>query len=84
MNIPLSRLAARRRAYADAFASDAGRRVLRDLHRFCMRPPPTADPHEAVFAMGMQRVYRRIEAMMRLDADAAFRMTEPDEETDDA
>jgi len=75
---------ARRRDYAQTFATPAGRRVLRDLYRFCMHPVPTADPNEAVFAMGMQRVFRRIGAMMRLDADTLVDLGHSDEETDDA
>lgn len=59
----VSRPARTRRAYRTAFATPDGRRVLRDLHRFCMETAPTADPHEAVFTMGMQRVWRRIAAM---------------------
>lgn len=73
-----------RRAYAETFASADGQRVLRDLYRFCMQGTPTADPHEAVFAQGMQRVFRRIQAMTRLDADALIALTDPNEETDDA
>lgn len=73
-----------RRAYAETFATPAGRRVLRDLYLFCMQGTPTADPHEAVFAQGMQRVFRRIEAMNRLDADALMALTDSNEETDNA
>lgn len=73
-----------RHAYAETFATPAGRRVLRDLHRFCMHATPTADPNEAVFAQGMQRVFRRIQAMTRLDADALLALSDPNEETDDA
>ena len=76
-----------RRDYAAIFATPAGRRVLRDLYLFCMQATPTADPHEAVFAQGMQRVFRRIQAMARLDADALIGLADPDpsdpyEETD--
>ncbi len=49
-----------------------------------MQPVPTADANEAVFAMGMQRVFRRIQAMTRLDADTLIQLGDPDEETDDA
>lgn len=75
---------ARRRAYAETFATPAGRRVLRDLYLFCMQSTPTAEPHEAVFAQGMQRVFRRIQAMSRLDTDAMLDLTDPNEETDNA
>jgi hypothetical protein len=76
-----------RRDYAETFATPAGRRVLRDLYLFCMQATPTADPHEAVFAQGMQRVFRRIQAMTRLDADAVLGLADSDphdpfEETD--
>ena len=77
-------MAARRRDYAQTFGSLAGRRVLRDLYQFCMHAGPTADPNEALFAMGMQRVFRRIQAMMRLDADVLIHLSDPDEEADDA
>ena len=76
-----------RRDYAETFSTPAGHRVLRDLYLFCMQTTPTADPHEAVFAQGMQRVFRRIQAMTRLDADALIDLADADahdpyEETD--
>lgn len=59
----------RRLAYRRTFDSDDGRAVLRDLHKFCMEATPTADPNEAVFVMGMQRVFRRIVNMAKLPED---------------
>jgi hypothetical protein len=82
--VSLARGRARRRDYAETFATAAGRRVLRDLYLFCMQGTPTADPHEAVFAQGMQRVFRRIQAMTRLDAEALLDLSDRNEETDDA
>lgn len=78
------RLRARRRDYAAVFATQAGRRVLRDLFQFCMQPVPTADANEAVFAMGMQRVFRRIQAMTRLDTGELIDLSDPEKEADDA
>lgn len=59
----MMRLRRRNRDYHAVFASEAGQRVLRDLHRFCVLTAPSTDPNEAVFTMGMQRVFRRITAL---------------------
>jgi len=56
-------LGQRHRDYRAIFETDAGHRVLRDLHRFCVLSTPSADPNEAVFTMGMQRVFRRVVAL---------------------
>ena len=80
----MARGRARRRDYAETFATGSGRRVLHDLYLFCMQGTPTADPHEAVFAQGMQRVFRRIQAMSRLDAGTLLELSDPNKETDDA
>lgn len=72
-----------KRDYREVFSSDEGRRVLRDLNRFCMYVAPTADPNEAVFAMGMQRVFRRIVAMSRADEDVMPTEFQHEQESDD-
>ncbi|MBO6782243.1 MAG: hypothetical protein JJ899_03080 [Alphaproteobacteria bacterium] len=70
MNDPLSRWRRRNRAYRTVFATPEGKRVLQDLHAFCMQPVPSADANDAVFAMGMQRVFRRVAALSAADEDA--------------
>lgn len=60
---------ARRRAdYAAVFRSDAGRRVLADLFRFCHADQPSfaIDPFVTAFNEGQRRVFLRITAMLRL------------------
>ena len=51
--------------YRRTFSTPEGERVLKDLHRFC-HETTTSDPNEALYVMGMQRVYRRIASMMKL------------------
>lgn len=72
----------RRRDYRTVFATVEGRRVLRDLNRFCMYVAPTADPNEAVFAMGMQRVFRRIASLAGASDEAMITELQPEQETD--
>lgn len=72
-----------KRDYRVVFSSDEGRRVLRDLNWFCMYVAPTADANEAVFAMGMQRVFRRIAALARTDEDVMLSDFQPGQESDD-
>ncbi len=72
-----------KRDYRAVFASEEGRRVLRDLSRFCMYVAPTADANEAVFAMGMQRVFRRIAAMARAGEDVMLTDFQHGQENDD-
>jgi len=72
-----------KRDYRAVFSSDEGRRVLRDLNRFCMYVAPTADANEAVFAMGMQRVFRRIAALARAGEDVMLSDFQLGQESDD-
>lgn len=72
-----------KRDYRVVFSSDEGRRVLRDLNRFCMYVAPTADANEAVFAMGMQRVFRRIAALARAGEDPMLNEIHTGQENDD-
>lgn len=83
MNRNLTGLRRDRRAYRETFESDAGRHVLADLHRFCMCATPTAEPNEAVFVMGMQRVFRRIAAMSGTDPAALQALFETSQEESD-
>ncbi|MEP4379752.1 MAG: hypothetical protein ABJ215_01125 [Alphaproteobacteria bacterium] len=69
--------------YRVVFSTPEGKRVLRDLNRFCMYAAPTADANEAVFTMGMQRVFRRIAAMARADEDAMLNEFQTGQENDD-
>ena len=71
------------RDYRLVFSSPEGRRVLRDLNRFCMYVAPTADANEAVFAMGMQRVFRRIAALARAGDDPMLNEIQSGQESDD-
>lgn len=73
----------RNRAYRTVFDGPDGQRVLLDLFRFCMQPVPSADANEAVFAMGMQRVFRRIAALSGMSDEALLALTQPQEENED-
>lgn len=73
MNKAISVLGQRHRDYRAVFETEAGCRVLRDLHRFCVLSTPSADPNEAVFTMGMQRVFRRIIAFSGTSDEALVR-----------
>lgn len=81
----ISLLGRRHRDYRAVFETEPGRRVLRDLHRFCVLTTPSADPHEAVFSMGMQRVFRRIVALSSTSDDALvkFSTSQHEDEYDD-
>lgn len=84
-NDPLARWRRRNRAYRHIFSTPEGRLVLRDLHGFCMQPVPSADANDAVFAMGMQRVFRRVAALSGMTEEAlvAFALNNEDIEHDD-
>lgn len=83
MGRTVERLWRLKRDYRVVFATPEGRRVLGDLHRFCMLVAPTADANEAVFAMGMQRVFRRIASLARTGEDIARDDIHPEQETED-
>ena len=72
-----------KRDYRVVFSSPEGRRVLRDLNRFCMYAAPTADANEAVFAMGMQLVFRRIASLARAGDDPMLSEIQSGQENDD-
>jgi len=67
-----SRLITRRTLYRRVFETDLGKQVLKDLRKFCkvgqdiMVP---GDPHATAYNVGRQRVYLRIESILRMDAD---------------
>ncbi len=82
VNESLVRFRRRNRAYREIFMTAEGRRVMRDLHQFCMQPVPSADANEAVFAMGMQRVFRRIAALSGMKDEALLALATTQEETD--
>lgn len=85
MNRAVTILRRRHRDYRAVFRTEAGQRVLRDLHRFCVLAAPSADPNEAVFTMGMQRVFRRIVALSGTSDEALvnFALAQQEEENDD-
>lgn len=68
----------RRADYTEAFGSDAGRRVLKDLYRFCRMDQPTfaQDPCLTAFNEGCRRVFLRILGIMRLTDDDIIRLSE--------
>jgi hypothetical protein len=69
---PFRRFARRRADYEATFASEAGRRVLADLYRFCHMDQPSfaVDPCITAFNEGRRRVFLRILGILRLtDAD---------------
>lgn len=78
----IDHVSGRRRDYHTVFTTEEGRRVLRDLNRFCMYVAPTADANEAVFAMGMQRVFRRIASLAGVSDEALLSEFQLEQETD--
>lgn len=72
----------RNRDYREVFGTDAGQRVMRDLHRFCVLGTPSADPNEAVFTMGMQRVFRRITALSNTSEETLLALANSQMEDD--
>lgn len=66
------KLIGRRTLYRQAFDTEPGHRVLKDLRKFCkigqdiMVP---GDPHATAYNLGRQRVYLRIESILKMDED---------------
>lgn len=85
MNRAVTILRRRHRDYRAVFQTEPGQRVLRDLHRFCVLAAPSADPNEALFTMGMQRVFRRIVALSGTSDDVLvnFALSQQEDENDD-
>lgn len=66
------RLITRRTMYRRVFDTDPGKQVLKDLRKFCKLGQDIlvpGDPHATAYNLGRQRVYLRIESIMKMDAD---------------
>ena len=67
-----NKLITRRTLYRRVFGTDLGKDVLKDLRKFCkigqdiMVP---GDPYATHHNIGLQRVYLRIESIMKMDGD---------------
>jgi len=59
------------RDYKAVFGTEAGKRVLEDLKRWChvLWPSFTGDPYETVFNEGKRAVYLHIQSMLELDVE---------------
>jgi hypothetical protein len=83
MRNPVARLRQRRADYHAVFTSEAGRRVLADLYRFCLMDQPcfAGDPHATAFNEGRRRVFLRILAVLRMTENDILQLAiEPNEE----
>jgi len=66
------RLITRRTMYRQVFDTDPGKRVLKDLRKFCKIGQDIlvpGDPHATAYNLGRQRVYLRIESIIKMDVD---------------
>lgn len=78
MTLDILRRQRRRRAdYSAAFHSEAGRRVLADLFRFCHMDQPSfaVDPFITAFNEGQRRVFLRIAAMTRMSDEDFLKLS---------
>ena len=75
--MPRFRSSQRRIDYGLTFSSDHGKRVLKDLYRFCGMGQPSfvpGAPDETAFNEGKRRVFLRLAALLELDDIAMRRM----------
>lgn len=74
----IARQRQRRADYLAAFGTEPGRRVLRDLYRFCHMDQPSfaADPCITAFNEGQRRVFLRLLGIMRLTDTDILRLAE--------
>jgi hypothetical protein len=66
------KLISRRTMYRTVFDTDPGHKVLKDLRKFCKVGQDVfvpGDPHATSYNSGLQRVYLRIESIMKMDED---------------
>lgn len=66
------RLITRRTLYRQVFDTEPGHRVMKDLRKFCKMGQDIlvpGDPHSTAYNLGKQRVYLRIESILKMDAD---------------
>jgi hypothetical protein len=80
---PLNRLRQRRADYHAVFTSEAGRRVLADLYRFCLMDQPcfAGDPQATAFNEGRRRVFLRLLAILRMTENDILQLSmEPHDE----
>lgn len=73
----------RKADYAQTFSSEAGKRVLADLYRFCHMDQPSfaVNPFVTAFNEGQRRVFLRVMGVLRLtDADIRRMSMESDGE----
>jgi hypothetical protein len=73
------RLITRRTLYRTVFDTDPGHGVLRDLRKFCKIGQDITvpgDPHMTYFNAGLQRVYLRIESVMKMNDETIDALSE--------
>jgi len=66
------RLVTRRTQYRRVFDTEPGHIVLRDLRKFCKIGQDIftpGDPHKTAYLVGIQRVYLRIESILKMDEE---------------
>ncbi len=67
-----NKLINRRTLYRRVFGTDLGKDVLKDLRKFCKIGQDIAvpgDPYMTYRNVGLQRVYLRIESIMKMDPE---------------
>lgn len=66
------KLITRRTLFRQVFDTDKGLQVLKDLRNFCKVGQDimvAGDPHATAYNLGKQRVYLRIESILRMDSE---------------
>lgn len=66
------KLIGRRTRYRRVFDTEPGHWVLKDMRKFCKIGQDVlvpGDPHQTAYNLGMQRVYLRIQSIMKMDEE---------------
>ena len=66
------RLIGRRALYLEVFDTPSGKLVLKDLFKFCKMGQDilvSGDPHATAYNVGRQRVFLRIQSILKMDSD---------------
>ncbi len=71
----------RRTLYRQVFDTVLGRQVLKDLRKFCKMGQDIlepGDPNATAYNIGRQRVYLRIESILKMDSDKIDELSRSD------
>ncbi len=75
------KLISRRTLYRQVFDTDPGHRVLKDLRKFCKIGQDVlvpGEPDTTASLIGRQRVYLRIESILKMDQDVIDEISRSD------